>query len=291
MKPALFRYYDPASIDDALGLLADWGNEARVLAGGQTLGPMLNLRVVSPGAIIDINRLTALDYRRLTPHGLAIGALTRQATLEDDPSLASFQPLVAAAVPFIAHRAIRNRGTVGGTLAHADPAAEWGGLALALDATLVLRRRGGDRTVAARDFFRGLLATAIQPDEMLVEIRLPHWPGGAGWSFQEFSRRHGDFAIAGIACVICLGRAGAGSDLRLATFGVGATTIRLRAAEEFLQGEHLRERVIEEAARRAANEVEPMADRQGSAEYRRHLVRILVERALREAVSRLAHTQ
>jgi carbon-monoxide dehydrogenase medium subunit len=153
MKPALFRYYDPASVDDALGLLADWGNEATVLAGGQTLGPMLNLRMVSPGAIIDINRLAALDYRRSMPHGLAIGALTRQATLEDDRTLASFQPLMAAAVPFIAHRAIRNCGTVGGTLAHADPAAEWGGLALALDATLVLRRRGGDRTVLLATFF------------------------------------------------------------------------------------------------------------------------------------------
>jgi aerobic carbon-monoxide dehydrogenase medium subunit len=290
MKPAPFCYYDPASIDDALELLADWGDEARVLAGGQTLVPMLNLRVVSPGAIIDVNRLTMLDYRRSTPHGLAIGALTRQATLEDDLTLASFQPLVAAAVPFIAHRAIRNRGTVGGTLAHADPAAEWSGLAMALDATLVLRRRGGDRTVAARDFFRGLLATAIQPDEMLVEIRLPNWPDGAGWSFQEFNRRHGDFAIAGIACVICLS-GGAGRDLRLATFGVGSTTVRLRAAEEFLQNECLSRRAIEEAARRAANEVEPLADRLSSAEYRRHLVQILVERALREAVTRLAHTQ
>jgi aerobic carbon-monoxide dehydrogenase medium subunit len=288
MKPALFRYYDPASLDDAVGLLAEWGNEARLLAGGQTLGPLLNLRVVSPGAIIDINRLDALDYRRSTPHGLAIGALTRQATLEDDPTLALSQPLVAAAVPFIAHRAIRNRGTVGGTLAHADPAAEWGGLALALEATLILRRRSGDRTVTARDFFRGLLETAIEPDEMLVEIQLPPWPPDAGWSFQEFNRRHGDFAIAGVACVISLGAKGASSDLRLAAFGVGATAIRLRAVEEFVKGEHLSEPAIEEAARRAASEIQPLADRQGSAEYRRHLVQILVERALREAVGRHA---
>jgi aerobic carbon-monoxide dehydrogenase medium subunit len=291
MKPAVFRYYDPASLDDALSLLADWGTDARVLAGGQTLGPMLNLRVVSPGAIIDINQVRALDYRRVTSDGLAIGALTRQAALEDDPSFASNQPLVAAAIPFIAHRAIRNRGTVGGTLAHADPAAEWGGIALALDATMALRRRSsGERTVPAREFFHSIIETAIEPDEMLVEVRLPHWPTGAGFSFQEFSRRHGDFAIAGIACVISPGADGASRDVRLAAFGVGATAVRLSAAEELLKGERPAQALIEEGARRAAQEVEPLTDRQGSAEYRRHLVRILVERALREAVSMQGQT-
>jgi carbon-monoxide dehydrogenase medium subunit len=286
MKPALFSYYDPASLEDALSLLAEWGSDARVLAGGQTLGPMLNLRVVSPGAIIDINQLTALDYRRATPDGLAIGALTRQADLEDDFSIASSQPLVAAAIPFIAHRAIRNRGTVGGSLAHADPSAEWGALALALDATMTLRRRSGrERTVPAREFFRGLLETEIQPDEMLVEIRLPHWPSGAGFSFQEFSRRHGDFAIAGIACVILLGEDGLGRDIRIAAFGVGATALRLSAAEELIKGERPVQALIERVARRAAQEVEPLADRQGSAEYRRHLVKALVERALRDAIN------
>lgn len=291
MKPAVFRYYDPASLDDALSLLADWGSDARVLAGGQTLGPMLNLRLVSPGAIIDINQLNALDYRRATLDGLAIGALTRQAALEDDLSLVSSQPLLAAAIPFIAHRAIRNRGTVGGTLAHGDPAAEWGGLALALDATMALRRRSGrERTVPARDFFQNLLETAIEPDEMLVEIRLPHWPTGACFSFQEFSRRHGDFAIAGIACVISLEADGASRDVRLAAFGVGATAVRLSAAEDLLKGERPAQALIEKAARRAAQEVEPLADRQGSAEYRRHLVQVLVERALCEAVNRNAQT-
>jgi aerobic carbon-monoxide dehydrogenase medium subunit len=287
MKPPVFHYYDPASLDDALSLLADWGSDARVLAGGQTLGPMLNLRVVCPGAIIDINRLSALDYRRATPEGLAIGALTRQAALEDDSSLASSQPLVAAAIPFIAHRAIRNRGTVGGTLAHADPAAEWGGLALALNATMALRRRSGsERNVPAREFFHDLLETAIEPDEMLVEIRLPHWPTGAGFSFQEFSRRHGDFAIAGVACVVSLGSDGACRDIRLAAFGVGATAVRLSAAEGPLNGERPAQALIGRAARRAAQEVEPLADRQGSAEYRRHLVEVLVERALRDAINR-----
>ena len=197
MKPALFRYYDPATIDDTLALLGEWGGDAKILAGGQTLGPMLGLRVVSPAAVIDINPLTALDYRRETDEALEIGALTRQQALEDDATLVQRQPLVAEAIPFIAHRAIRNRGTVGGSLAHADPSAEWGGLAMTLDARFVLRRRGGQRVIAAADFFKGLLETAIEPDELLTEICLPRWPAGAGWSFIEFSRRHGDFAICG----------------------------------------------------------------------------------------------
>ncbi len=290
MKPALFRYYDPASVEDALSLLTEWGDEARLLAGGQTLGPMLNFRVLAPAAIIDINRVNELDYQRPMPDGLALGALTRQATLEDDPELALIQPLVAAAIPFIAHRAIRNRGTVGGTLAHADPAAEWGGLAMALGARMKLRRRGGsDRWLAADAFFRGMIETAIEPDEMLVEIRLPPWPTGAGWSFQEFSRRHGDFALAGIACLVLLGGDGAGADVRLAAFGVEPAPLRLGRAEALLIGERPTDSLIASAARCAAEEVEPMDDLHGSSAYRRHLVQVLAERAMREAVGRRAH--
>lgn len=284
MKPAPFRYFDPASLDDTLSLLANWGEEARLLAGGQTLGPMLNLRLVAPAAVIDINGVIDLDYRRQSANGLTLGALTRQAALEDDSSLASIQPLIAAAVPFIAHRAIRNRGTVGGTLANADPAAEWGGLALALEAKLVLRSKSnGERVVAAADFFRALMTTAIEPDEMLVEVQLPPWPAGAGCSFQEFSRRHGDFAIAGIACVLAVGDDGIAVDVRLAAFGVEAVPCRLGAAEDVLRGEAFKQPLIKEAARRAAEVVVPMVDRQGSSEYRRLLVKVLVERALREA--------
>ncbi len=286
MKPAPFRYFDPASVDDALSLLAKCGDEARLLAGGQTLGPMLNLRLVSPQTVIDVNRITALDYRRPSSGGITIGALTRQATLEDDSTFASRQPLVATAIPFIAHRAIRNRGTVGGSLAHADPAAEWGGLALALNASLTLRKHGGaERVIAAKDFFLGLLTTAIEPDEMLIQISLPAWPAGAGWSFLEFSRRHGDYAIAGIACVLSLGP-DVVDEVRLAAFGVEETPRRLAAAEGVLRGEPFSSALAEEAARRAADDVQPMDDRQGSADYRRQLVNVLVERALQEAAGR-----
>jgi aerobic carbon-monoxide dehydrogenase medium subunit len=288
MKPAPFRYFDPISIEDALALLGEWGEDARLLAGGQTLGPMLNLRLVTPGVLVDINGVSSLDFQRSTRDGLAVGALTRQAQLEDDPDLPSSQPLVAAAIPFIAHRAIRNRGTVGGSLAHADPAAEWGGLALALDATFRLRKRGAERAVAAKDFFCGLLETVTEPEEILVEINLPQWPEAAGWSFQEFSRRHGDFAIAGVACVLSVGREGIADDVRLAAFGVESAPSRLDVAEALLRGERFGPGLAKEAARRAADQVEPMDDRQGSADYRRHLVKVLVERALHEAASRHA---
>jgi CO/xanthine dehydrogenase FAD-binding subunit len=286
MKPALFRYYDPASLEHALALLGEWGDDAKILAGGQTLGPMLGLRVLSPGAVIDINPLTDLDYRRDTEDGLAIGALTRQQALEDDANLARRQPLVAEAIPFIAHRAIRNRGTVGGSLAHADPAAEWGGLAMTLDARLVARSRASERVIAAADFFTGLLETVLAPDEMLTEVRLPRWPTGAGWSFIEFSRRHGDFAICGIACVIALAPDGNTTQARLTAFGVEPCPKRLARAEAVLRGERANEARIVQAAEMAATEVDAMGDRQASAEYRRHLVEVLVGRALTAALAR-----
>lgn len=288
MKPALFRYYDPASLDDVLALLGEWGGDAKILAGGQTLAPLLGLRVLSPAALIDINPLAALDYRRETGEGLAIGALTRQQALEDDATLAPRQPLVAEAIPFIAHRAIRNRGTVGGSLAHADPSAEWGGLAMTLDARFVARRRGGERVIAAADFFKGLIETAIEPDEILTEIRLPRWPAGAGWSFIEFSRRHGDFAICGIACVIALAPDGSATQTRITAFGVEPCPKRLARAEAALCGERPNEARIVQVAKLAATEVDPMSDRQASPEYRRHLVEVLVERALTSALARTA---
>jgi CO/xanthine dehydrogenase FAD-binding subunit len=286
MKPALFRYYDPSSLSDTLSLLDEWGGDGKILAGGQTLGPLLGLRVVSPAAVIDINPLTDLDYRRETDEGLAIGALTRQQALEDDATLARHQPLVAEAIPFIAHRAIRNRGTVGGSLAHADPSAEWGGLAMTLDARFVARRSGSERVIAAADFFKGLLETAIEPNELLTEVRLPRWPEGAGWSFVEFSRRHGDFAICGIATVIALASDGSTMQARIAAFGVEPCPKRLARAEAALCSERRNETRLEQVARLAATEVDPMGDRQASPEYRRHLVEVLVERALTAALAR-----
>jgi CO/xanthine dehydrogenase FAD-binding subunit len=287
MKPAPFKYFDPASPDDALALLHEWGEEGKILAGGQTLGPMLNFRVMSPTALIDINHLESLAYYSQTESGTLIGALTRQRELEDNDALAVHQPLVAAAIPYIAHRAIRNRGTVGGSLAHADPAAEWGALILTLGAELTVRRyQTPDRVVAATDFFHGMLETALEPDELLVQIRLPPWPKGAGWSIVEFSRRHGDFALAGIASMIRLSADGTCSDVRITAFGVEPRPVRLAHVEDSLRGNRPDNALIQDIARRAAAGMSPMTDNHASAGYRRHLVEVLAERSLEKAITR-----
>lgn len=288
MKPASFRYFDPASPEEALALLHEWGEESKILAGGQTLGPMLNFRVLRPAVLIDINGLKELAYHNHSEAGTVIGALTRQQALEDDETFADHQPLVAATIPRIAHRAIRNRGTVGGSLAHADPAAEWGALILTLNAQLIVRNhQAPDRVIAAGDFFHGMLGTALKPDELLVEIKLPAWPRGAGWSMLEFSRRHGDFALAGVASMISLSADGACSDVRMTAFGAGSCPIRLTHAENELRGKSLGKERVREAARLAANEVSPMDDNHASAAYRRHLVETLVERSILEAMTRV----
>jgi CO/xanthine dehydrogenase FAD-binding subunit len=287
MKPAPFKYFDPTSPDEALALVREWGEEGKVLAGGQTLGPLLNFRVVRPAALIDINRIKSLAYYRHVEIGTVIGALTRQQTLEDDDTFAVHQPLVASAIPLIAHRAIRNRGTVGGTLAHADPAAEWGALVLTLDAELTVQKYNApDRIIAAADFFHGLLETALEPDELLVEVRLPPWPTGAGWSLIEFSRRHGDFALAGVATMISLAKDSACSDVRMTAFGVGPRPMRLKDAEAELRGNRPDPALVQEVARQAAAETLPMDDNHASAAYRRHLIEVLVERSITEAVTR-----
>lgn len=288
MKPPSFKYFDPRSLDEALGLLREWGDEAKVLAGGQTLGPMLNFRAVRPAALIDINFLNKLAYHKHTEKGTTIGAMTRQATLEDDDTCEARQPLVAAAIPLIAHRAIRNRGTVAGSIAHADPAAEWGALVLTLEAELIARKHGApSRSIPATSFFRGILETALQPDELLIEVRLPPWPAGTGWSILEFSRRHGDFALAGVATMISLSKDGVCSDVRMTGFGVGPYAIRLTEAERKLRGNRPDSGLLHEVSREAAAEISPLDDNHASAAYRRHLLGVLVERSLAEAIDRI----
>lgn len=287
MKPAPFVYHDPETVDEALALLAEYGDDAKLLAGGQSLGPMLNMRVVSPAVVIDLNRVSALDYRHGSPEGFAIGALARQSDLEDDPAFAAAQPLAAAALPWIAHRPIRNRGTVAGSLVHADPAAEWGGLVLALDARFEVRRDGGAaRMVAAEDFFTGILETAVGPEELLAEVRLPPWPEGARWGFREFARRRGDFALAGVACRFEVDRAGACRSVRIGLIGVGDTAVRGRRAESALEGEPPGPAAFAAAAEAVREEVQPLDDGHASAGYRRHLAGVLVEDALTEAWGR-----
>ena len=283
MKPAPFDYYDPDTEAEVLELLAQFGEDAKLLAGGQTLGPMLNMRVVAPAVLIDMNRVGSLDHLAHDADGARIGALTRQSDLEDDPETRARQPLIAAALPHIAHRAIRNRGTVGGSLSHADPAAEWGALTLAMDANMRIRRHNAeDRIVAAEDFFSGWLSTAIGCEEVLTEISLGPLPDHSGWCFKEIARRHGDFAIAGVACRLSIEDTIV-KDIRLAAIGVGESPRRLRQAEDAIRDEELSRESRRAAAEAAQRETDPMDDIHASAAYRKKVLGVLVAQSLDEA--------
>ncbi len=280
MKPAAFEYVRPRSLDEALAVLAERGDTAKVLAGGQSLVPLMNLRLSRPGVIVDLNPLTDLAYIRAEDGGLAIGALTRQRAIEKSALVRDRAPLLAEATPLIGHMPIRSRGTIGGSLAHADPAAEYPAVAVALDATFTIARAGGERKVAAGDFFRMYLTTDLAGNEILTRIDLPALPPRSGVAFLELTRRHGDFAIAGAAVVVTLDAAGAISGARIAMCGVGPTPIRARRAEGVLAGHRPARSVLEEAARVAATESDPPDDLHGSAEYRREMSGVFTRRAL-----------
>ncbi|MBI3964102.1 MAG: FAD binding domain-containing protein, partial [Chloroflexi bacterium] len=208
MKPASFEYFAPTSLDEAIALLSQHGEDAKVLAGGQSLVPLMNMRLARPGVIVDLNRVSGLDYVREHDGGLAFGAITRQRVAERSDLVRARNPLLAEAIPFIGHTAIRNRGTVGGSIAHADPASELPAVAAALDAEMVIRGPEGERVATPDEFFLGYLTTAIEPTEILTEVRFPAWPAGAGWCFLELSRRHGDFAIVGLGVMVVMGSNG-----------------------------------------------------------------------------------
>ncbi|MFL6199083.1 MAG: FAD binding domain-containing protein [Thermoanaerobaculia bacterium] len=284
MKPAPFEYLAPDSLDAALDLLARSGGEAKLLAGGQSLIPVMNFRLAQPTLLVDLNRLRGLDYLREDAGGLRIGAMTRQRRLERDPLVARLAPLLSEAVPFIAHPQIRNRGTVGGSLAHADPAAELPAVAVALDARFRLQRAGGERWVEARDFFAGLFTTVLEPDEMLVEVALPPPPPNTGWAFLEVARRHGDYAQVGIAARVSLDEAGLCREARLVYLSVGDGPVEAREAARMLAGTDLSDEAIAAAADKASrDEMDPTGDIHASADFKRHLARVLTGRALRRA--------
>jgi aerobic carbon-monoxide dehydrogenase medium subunit len=288
MKPPPFEYAAPAGLDEAVALLSEAGDDAKVLAGGQSLLPLLALRLASPALLVDIGRVDGLDGVDVAPDGsLTLGALVRQRTLERDGGIGRRAPLLARAAPLIAHAAIRNRGTIGGSLAHADPAAELPMVALASDAVVIVRGRNGDRSVAAADFFTGYLATALEPDEVLVGIRFPPWPARTGCDVQEFSRRHGDFAVAAAAAAVQLDDDGDVVEARLALAGVDATPVRAAGAEKLLAGATPSASAWREAAELAASTLAPPTDLHGTAAYRRQLVRVLSERALAAAADRV----
>jgi carbon-monoxide dehydrogenase medium subunit len=277
------EYEAPATVPEAVHLLAEHQDEASVLAGGQSLIPLLALRLARPAVLIDINGLDELSGVSAADGWTVIGALTREYVAEESAMVAGSVPLLAAALPLIGHEAIRSRGTIGGSLAHADPAAELPAVARALDAEFVVRSPPGDRVVQAADWFEGYLATARRPDEILVEVRFPTAGPGTGVAFQEVARRHGDFAIVGLAVSLTLAD-GAISDARLAFSGVADVPVRAADAEDLLVGSRPSPELFEEAARRAAAALDPPADLHGSAEYRKKIAAALVRRGLQAAL-------
>jgi len=283
MKPAKFDYHAPASVEEALALLQRYGGDAKVLAGGQSLMPLLNFRLSRPAALVDLNRIASLAYVSEHDGQVRLGAMTRQRTIEFSPVVARKLPLLREATRWVGHLPIRTRGTIGGSLAHADPAAEYPAVLTALEGEVVARGPRGERVVKAADLFQTYLTTSLAPEEILVEVRLGAMPAGAGYALEEFARRHGDFAIVGIAALIV--REGRRcTRARLATAGTGPVPVRLRAAEEILERDGLDDAAIDAAARRASELVSPDSDIHASADYRRHLTGVLTGRALRRAL-------
>jgi len=285
VKPAPFEYHAPSTVEEALALLTRYDGDAKLLAGGQSLVPLLNFRLSRPAALVDLNRIPALAGIREADGHLAFGAMTRQRAIEFSPVVARRLPLLTEATRWVGHLPIRSRGTIGGSLAHADPSAEYPAVLTALEGEVTVRGPRGERVVRAADLFETYLTTTLAADEILVEVRLPVMPEGAGYAFEEFSRRHGDFAIIGIAAMVV--RQGERCTMaRLATAGAGPVPVRLRAAEEVLERDGLGAAAIAAAGRRAAESVQPDSDLHASADYRRHLTGVLTERALTRAVAR-----
>jgi carbon-monoxide dehydrogenase medium subunit len=286
MKPRAFDYECPDSIAEALVLLKEHAGSAKIIAGGQSLMPMLNFRVVSPALLVDIQRLLELDYLTPLPDGgLEIGALTRHRVLETSSLVAHRFPVISEGMRHVAHVAIRNRGTIGGSLAHADPAAELPMLAMLLDARIVAASPRGQRTIAAGDFFIGSLANALQDDEIVVRIELPGLAPGTGWAFEEFARRRGDFALAAVGILLHTVH-GKIDEARIAMMGVGGTPLRLRDAERLLIGCTPDDAVFNRAIAAACDSLQPTADLHASPEYRIHLAGVLTRRALHSAWQR-----
>ena len=284
MKPPLFDYRSPSSLDEALALRSEYSDDSAVLAGGQSLMPMLNLRLARPEVLIDLGRVAELAGIRELDGGVSLGAMTRQRSAERSDLIRARAPLVQQALAHVGHPTIRNRGTVGGSLAHADPAAELPAVCLALDAEFVARKAGGERTIAADDFYMGFMTTALAPDELLVEVRIPAAAGTLGTAFVEIARRHGDFALVGVAAAIALDGDGLINDARLVFTGVGLMPVRARDAEASLLGTSGDADALATAADLVTGELQPRTDAHASGEYRRRVAGVLTRRAVAEAM-------
>jgi carbon-monoxide dehydrogenase medium subunit len=286
VKPPPFGYVAATSVEEALDALAEHGDEAKLLAGGQSLVPLLAFRLARPSVLVDLNRVEGLDGASLEDGRLVLGATARERTVERLPGLAERCRMIVEAIAHIGHVAIRNRGTVGGSLVHADPAAEWPALAVALDAELDATSKRGTRTIPAQEFFVSYFTTSLESDEVLTQIRVPLPNGRSGSAFLELARRHGDFALAGVGAHVTLAGDGTASDVRLGLIGVGDRPVRASGAEAALRGRVPDEEAVAEAAESVAGEIEPTGDIHASADYRRHLATVLTRRALTAAVER-----
>ena len=282
MKPAPFEYYAPDSIETALDLMSQYAGDAKILAGGQSLVPAMNFRIVQPSVLIDLNRLAGLSYVREDENVLRIGAMTRERQLEFNPLISSWAPLLVEAAPHIAHPQIRNRGTIGGSIVNADPAAELPVLMLALSARLKAKSVSGERWIDAQDFFMGMFTTALEPDEILVEIELPASQPRTGWSFMEVAPRAGDYALMGVAALVTLDE-----HAKMVYLNAGEGPVEAKEAEKLLIGEAVNDHLVEAAASKVSEtEINPFGNIHTSPEFQRHLANVLTKKALKQAAQR-----
>jgi len=287
MKPAPFKYYAPQSIPEVLELLNEHGYDAKVLAGGQSLVPMMNFRLVQPAVLVDINKIPELSY--IEPHdkGVRLGAMVRHSQAEKDPLIKEHAPLIHETMPQIATVQIRNRGTIGGSLAHADSSAELVVVTTALDAKFKIQNQKGERLVPAAKFFVGLLTTSMEPEDLLVEVQIPPMPAHSGWSLKEVARRPHDFALMGVAVILTLDKKDCCTEARMVYLSAGDGPISAPEATKLLIGNEITPELITAAAEKAAaDEIDPGSDIHATAEFRRHLANVLTRRALEEALQR-----
>ena len=292
MKPAPFEYHAPDSLEQALDLMSQYAGSAKVLAGGQSLVPAMNFRVLQPSVLIDLNRIAELSYIQEDGDMIRVGAMARERHLEFDSAIAKHIPLLSEAAPFIAHPQIRNRGTIGGSIVNADPAAELPVLMLTLDARLKAKNKSGERWIDARDFFAGMFTTTLEPDEILVEIELPFIAPRTGWSFMEVAPRAGDYALMGVAAVVMLDENGKCQKAKLVYLNAGDGPVDAKEAAKHLEGEKFEEKLIESVAVHASEkEINPFGNVHTSPEFQRHLANVLTRKALATAIQRAGELQ
>lgn len=287
MKPSAFEYFAPNTVKEAVGLLEKYEDEAKILAGGQSLVPIMNFRLGRPEVLVDINGIKDLDYINEEGEALLIGSLTRERDLELSPLVKKKCPILAEAVSFIGHVPIRNRGTIGGSLVHADPSSELPTVICCLNGEMKVVGPSGERVLAPEEFFLTYLTTSLEPSEILIEVRVPTLPQNTAWSFVELTRRSGDFAIVNVATVLFMKDDGVCREARISLGGVAPTPVRAEEAEELLSGQVITEELIKEAGEEAAEATETEPDYHASAEYRKDMARVFVQRGLHEALSRV----